>query len=136
MRLAKCLAAANLPVVKTRSTASVDLSSFVFQQPSRWNIHALTDADVYVIKYADYKQIGQIIPRWQELEKLFITRCFSILEERIMTHLSMTAEERYQHFFDFNPALFNQVPLQYLASMLGMTPETFSRIRKRKSESS
>lgn len=117
--------------ISTEGYFTVDLSSFVFQQPSRWNIHALTDVDVYVIKYADYKQIGQIIPRWQELEKLFITRCFSILEERIMTHLSMTAEERYQHFFDFNPSLFNQVPLQYLASMLGMTPETFSRIRKK-----
>lgn len=117
--------------ISTEGYFTVDLSSFVFQQPARWNIHALTDADIYVIKYADYKQIGSIIPRWHELEKLFITRCFSILEDRIMTHLSMTAEERYQHFFDFNPTLFNQVPLQYLASMLGMTPETFSRIRKK-----
>jgi CRP-like cAMP-binding protein len=65
------------------------------------------------------------------LEKLFIAKCFAILEDRIFSHLSMTAEERYHFFFGNNKVLFNQVPLQYIASMLGMTPETFSRIRKR-----
>ncbi|HEY5823130.1 MAG TPA: cyclic nucleotide-binding protein, partial [Cyclobacteriaceae bacterium] len=64
-------------------------------------------------------------------EKLFMVRCFSIMEDRIFGHLSMSAEERYQFFFNQNKELFNQVPLQYLASMLGMTPETFSRIRKK-----
>jgi hypothetical protein len=43
----------------------------------------------------------------------------------------MSAEERYRQLFAYNKEIFNQVPLQYLASMLGMTPETFSRIRKK-----
>lgn len=43
----------------------------------------------------------------------------------------MTAEQRYKQLFAFNPELFNAVPLQYLASMLGMTPETLSRLRKK-----
>jgi hypothetical protein len=43
----------------------------------------------------------------------------------------MNAEERYLSFFNENPQLFNQVPLQYIASMLGMTSETFSRIRNK-----
>mgnify|MGYP003623247190 FL=1 len=43
----------------------------------------------------------------------------------------MSAEERYLHFFNANKELFNQVPLQYIASMLGMTPETLSRLRNR-----
>jgi hypothetical protein len=54
-----------------------------------------------------------------------------VLEDRILTYLSMTAEERYNHLFNFNPELFNQVHLQYIASMLGMTPETLSRLRKK-----
>lgn len=72
-----------------------------------------------------------LIPKWAELEKMFIIHCFVTLEDRIQTHLSMTAEERYHYFFENNKDLFNQVPLQYIASMLGMTPETFSRIRKK-----
>jgi hypothetical protein len=72
-----------------------------------------------------------MVPLWYELEKMFLIRCFTFIEERIMSHLSMTAEERYHFFFENNKELFNQVPLHYIASMLGMTPETFSRIRKK-----
>ncbi|MEZ4772441.1 MAG: Crp/Fnr family transcriptional regulator [Bacteroidia bacterium] len=112
----------------------VDLASFLFDKPARWNLQALTDCELHVICKSDYDKIGQLVPAWQELEKLFIARCFTILEERIVTHLSLTAEARYEMFFQFAPGLFNQVPLQYLASMLGMTPETFSRIRKKLAE--
>ena len=94
-------------------------------------IQALADTELYSITKEDYKLIGDLVPRWHELEKLFIVRCFIILEERIFSHLSMTAEERYHFFYQHNRELFNQVPLQYIASMLGMTPETFSRIRKK-----
>jgi hypothetical protein len=58
-------------------------------------------------------------------------KCFVMLENRVFDLISMPAEERYQKLFDQNRKLFNQVPLQYLASMLGMTPETFSRIRRK-----
>lgn len=108
-----------------------DLSSFVFDLPARWNIQALTDTKLYTIEKKQYRQLGNDIPKWHELEKLFIAKCFTMLEDRIYTHLSLSAEERYHLFFENNKTLFNQVPLQYLASMLGMTPETFSRIRKK-----
>lgn len=109
----------------------VDIASFLFDQPSRWHLLALTDCDLLVISKSDYNRIGQHVPKWQEIEKRFIAKCFTMLESRIVNHLSLSSEERYILFFEQNRALFNQVPLQYLASMLGMTPETFSRIRKR-----
>jgi CRP-like cAMP-binding protein len=108
-----------------------DLSSLTFRQAARWNIHALIDTELYTIAANDYHNIGKMVPKWHELEKLFLAKCFSTLEDRIMSHLSMTAEERYHRFQKSNPELFQQVPLQYIASMLGMTPETFSRIRKK-----
>lgn len=117
--------------ISTKGYFVLDLSSFVFQQTARWNIQALTECELYVIDSKEYKKIGQVIPRWTELEKLFIAKCFTVLEDRILQHLSMTAEERYNQLFNFNKELFNQVPLQYLASMLGMTPETLSRLRKK-----
>jgi CRP-like cAMP-binding protein len=109
----------------------VDLSSFVFETPARWTIQALADTNLYTINKEDYNRIGQLIPKWNHLEKLFIVKCFSMMEDRIFSHLSMTAEGRYNFFFKNNKELFNQVPLQYIASILGMTPETFSRIRKK-----
>lgn len=117
--------------ISTKGYFVVDLSSFIFTQPARWNFQALTDCELYVIDNKNYQQIGQMIPNWTNLEKLFIAKCFTVLEDRIVTHLCMTAEERYHQLFSFNKELFNQVPLQYLASMLGMTPETLSRLRKK-----
>lgn len=108
-----------------------DVASLVFNTPARWNIQALTDTELHTINKTDYNNLGNYVPQWPVLEKLFMVRCFSIMEDRIFSHLSMSAEERYQFFFNQNRELFNQVPLQYLASMLGMTPETFSRIRKK-----
>lgn len=118
--------------ISTKGYFVTDLSALVFEKPARWTIRALTDVELYTISLRDYKRIGDLVPQWHELEKLFIARCFTMVEDRIFSHLSMTAEERYDMFFAANKELFNQVPLQYIASMLGMTPETFSRIRKKR----
>lgn len=118
--------------IATSGYFGTDFSSFFFQKPSRWNIHALEDTELFLITKENYNKIGSIIPNWNELEKSFLIKCLTLVESRVYSHLSMTAEERYTHFFENNKALFNQIPLQYIASMLGMTPETFSRIRKNK----
>jgi CRP-like cAMP-binding protein len=117
--------------ISTKGYFINDLSSLMFGTPARWTIQALTDTELYTIRKEDYERIGLLVPEWYQLEKLFIARCFTLLEDRIFSHLSMSAEERYHFFFENNRELFNQVPLQYIASMLGMTPETFSRIRKK-----
>lgn len=108
-----------------------EISSFMFGGSSRWNMQALSEVELFTISKTDYQKIVKVVPQWHELEKLFIVKCFAILENRIYNHLSKSAEERYLDFFAQNPSLFNQVPLQYIASMLGMTPETFSRIRNK-----
>lgn len=118
--------------IATRGYFVTDLSSLLFGNPARWTIQALADCELYTINREDYNKIGKLVPQWHILEKLFIGKCFTILEDRIFSHLSMTAEERYDYFFENNKDLFNKVPLQYIASMLGMTPETFSRIRKKR----
>jgi CRP/FNR family transcriptional regulator, anaerobic regulatory protein len=117
--------------ISTKGHFVTDLSSFIFENQSRWTIQALSDTEIFTISKADYQKIGQLVPSWQTLEKLFLVRCFTTLEDRIFSQLSLTAEERYEQFFLQNKELFNQVPLQYIASLLGMTPETFSRIRKK-----
>lgn len=117
--------------ISSKSSFVTDLSSIVFDTPSRWNIQALTDCELFTISKTDYKKIGEHVKQWDKLEKMFIAKCFITLEDRVYSFLSMTAEERYNQLFETNKEVFNQVPLQYLASMLGMTPETLSRIRKK-----
>jgi len=108
-----------------------DMHILTFNVPSRWNIQALTDIELFTIQKEDYNRIVDTIPRWPEIEKYFMVSCFALMENRIFAHLSMSAEERYTAFYEQNKELFNQVPLQFIASLLGMTPETFSRMRKR-----
>lgn len=108
-----------------------DLSSLLFGQQSRWTIQALSEVELFSISIEHYRKIGRLVRQWDELEKMFLAKCFTTMEHRIFDLLSLSAEERYKQFFAQQPELFNQVPLQYIASMLGMTPETFSSIRKK-----
>lgn len=118
--------------ISTQGYFVTDLASMVFDTPARWNIQAITDAELFTIDKKAYRQLGKEIPDWHHLEKLFIAKCFTILEDRIFSHLSMTAEERYQELLRHNRDLILHVPLNYLASMLGMSPETLSRIRAKR----
>jgi CRP-like cAMP-binding protein len=108
-----------------------DLGSFLFNRPAKSALQALTPCELFIIRKEDYTELGKLIPSWNTVEKLFLAKCFGLMEERITGFISMTAEERYYQLWNANKELFNQVPLQYLASMLGMTPETFSRLRKK-----
>ena len=108
-----------------------DLSSIIFQRASKWNIQALTECELYTISSEDYANIGKYVSQWDRIEKLFIAKCFLTLEDRVYSFLAMTAEERFQLMHQIKPELFNAVPLHYIASMLGMTPETLSRIRNK-----
>lgn len=76
----------------------IDLYSFNFKQRARWNIQALTDCELYTISKEDYELLNNTIPDWAEKEKLFLTSCFTQLEERVFSHLSLSAEERYYRF--------------------------------------
>jgi len=117
--------------ISTKGYFSTDLASFIYEESSRLSIQALVDTEVFSITKENYDKIGEIVSQWHSLEKQFLINCFITLEDRVFSHLSMSAEQRYKMFFESNKALFNEVPLQYIASMLGMTPETFSRIRKK-----
>ncbi len=118
--------------ISTQGYFITDLYSFTFKQRAKWNIQALTDCELYTIDKDNYALLNNLVPNWPEMEKQFIAGCFVQLEDRVFNHLSLSAEERYDNLFENNKEIFNQVPLQYLASMLGMSPETFSRIRNKK----
>lgn len=111
--------------------AVTDLAGLVFETPCRWNIEAISDCELYFIAANHYRQLHEQIPSWPILEKLFIAKCFLILEDRVNNFIALSAEERYLELFNYKRELFRQVPQHYMASMLGMTPETMSRIRKK-----
>jgi len=122
--------------ISTENFLVTEVMGFFFDRPNRWTIQAFTDTELLTITKTNYHKLCKEFPKWNEIEKRFFVKCFVMIEDRVYAHLSMTAEERYDLYFDQNKELFNQVPLQYIASVLGMTSETFSRIRKRKTDNS
>lgn len=122
--------------ISTENFLITEVRGFFFDQPNRWTIQAFTDTELLTITKTNYLKLCKEFPKWNEIEKRLIVKCFAMIEDRVFSHLSMTAEERYDLYFEQNRELFNQVPLQYIASVLGMTAETLSRIRKRQTENS
>lgn len=106
-----------------------ELGGLIFHQKSDRYIQALDEVVLYTIDREDYERVGALVQHWEKLEKLFIAKCFVTLENRVFSLLSMDSKARYDYFFNLKPELFNSVPQQYIASMLGMSPETLSRIR-------
>lgn len=105
--------------------------SFLTQSPSAYELQALTDTTLFSMSYADlqdvYKntQIGNLIGR------LTAERLFLIKSRREQHLLNLTAEERYLKLFKERPELLKEVPLKYISSYIGVTPQALSRIRKR-----
>ncbi len=118
----------------TSGNFAVDLSGFLFEQKSKVNYQAITDVEVLTISRENYIKISTKIPRWDKLEKRFLAKCFTVLENRVVSHLALNAEERYNQLFAMNRNLFNEAPLNQIASMLGMTAETLSRIRQKQTK--
>lgn len=111
---------------------ATEISSFLFGIESRWNIQALSDISGIMIHSENYSKLKIDFKNWDNLEKQFIAHCFISLENRVNQLISLNSEERYQIFFNNNKELFNAVPQQYIASMLGMSAETLSRIRAKR----
>jgi len=117
--------------VADKGSFVTDTAGLLLNEASRFYIQALVDCECYTLNRSQYIALEKEIPTWHQIEKLFMARCFSFMEQRLFSLLSMSAEERYKWLFNYKPSLFNEVPLQYLASMMGMSPETLSRIRKK-----
>ncbi len=106
------------------------LSSFVFQSENHWNIQAITDCQLHVIGRAKHEALCQSEPKWLEFDNLLLARSFALLEQSWLAQLHTTAQERFEDLMENQPDIFQNVPLQYIASMIGIAPESLSRLRK------
>lgn len=102
--------------------------------PSAYFIDALEDTDVLLVDASSFQKIMQNVPAFASLFQAGIQKHASVKDERIIASLSASAEERYVDFLDRYPAIAQRVPQHMLASYLGVSPETLSRIRKQMSK--
>ena len=107
-----------------------DLYSFFTGEPSEYAIEAIEDSELLTISFHDLDRIYLEVPIMERFfRKLFVNAYVSTLH-RLNSTVSESVEVRYKNLLKNHPNLFQRMPLNYIASYLGMTPESVSRIRK------
>lgn len=108
-----------------------DRKSLMENTPTVYNIDAVEASAVILIRDEDFQQLCVRLPVFNTLVNHILQRSLNASQERIQIAISMTAEEKYLNFITTFPQLNNRIPRHMLASFLGMTPESLSRIKKK-----
>jgi CRP-like cAMP-binding protein len=106
-----------------------DLKSLKKQIPTRFNVQALENSVIFTIKSDIMEQLYNQYPAWQQFGRQIWETNFLNLIEGVTSFQTMTAEERYLKMMQ-ESELLQRVPLKHLASFLGVTPSSLSRLRK------
>ena len=106
-----------------------DRESMASGMPSRYNIDAIEDSEILLLKKEDFEMIRKTIPAFNDFVNETLRKNVIVLQERIHVSISLSAEEKYSNFISKYPAINNRVPLHMIASYLGVSAETLSRVR-------
>ncbi|WP_449399111.1 Crp/Fnr family transcriptional regulator [Chryseobacterium wanjuense] len=107
-----------------------DQESYNNRTPSDYNIEALSKSTVVLWTREVWQHLLSAIPALKLFEQGIQARAYEASQRRIYSLISGSAEEKYIEFQKTYPNVFNKVPLYMVASYLGMSRETLSRIRK------
>jgi CRP-like cAMP-binding protein len=107
-----------------------DRESFIMLTPSIYNIDAWEDTEMLLLTRADFLERLSSIPAIVEMTKKLDERYFIATEKRLNASISFPAEKRYLDFSNAYPELLQRFPQHIIASYLGITKETLSRIRR------
>ena len=108
---------------------TTDHESMKTQTPSRANIEALENTEVILWTRESMDELFETVPAFKIYVVKLMESALKATHERVLINLSYTTEEKYADFIASFPDVFNRVPLHMVASYLGVSRETLSRIR-------
>lgn len=107
-----------------------DVMAFFKQQPASESFQTLTPCKLWKMSYEDAQSNFHGIPEFREFGRMMLITNYSNLKERMLGMIKDTAENRYLKLMQQHPDIFQNVPLKIIASYLGITDTSLSRIRK------
>jgi CRP-like cAMP-binding protein len=121
--------------ITTWITAENEMVSSIYglysKRPPMENIQAIEDCDVFTMAISDLEKLYVQFPEFNIVARKLLERYYVDAEERAFIARLTNAENKYSLFLTRYEHLSNRIPLKYIASFLGMTLETLSRVRKR-----
>jgi CRP-like cAMP-binding protein len=111
-----------------------DMYSFLTATPARFNVDALEDSELLCVDKPSLEELYRQIPKFERFFRIILQNAFIAHQQRIIANMSKTAEERYLDFMNHYPQLEQRVPQHQVASYLGITAESLSRIRRQLTE--
>ena len=113
----------------TSEHVALDASSFFNRTPAQQQIHALTECQGWALSYQQLNALFHTRPEFREFGRSVLVRALATLQERMLDQIRETARTRYEKLLATNPEVFQHAPLKYIASYLGVTDSSLSRIR-------
>ena len=108
-----------------------DLYSFLTAEPATYNIDALEDCELVLISKASHEKLLSSMWNYEKYIRLQLTNAYIAMQKRITSIISFTLDERYANFNALYPDIVQRVPQHMIASYMGLTAETLSRVRRR-----
>jgi CRP-like cAMP-binding protein len=108
-----------------------DMLSFLSNEPSTYHIDAIEDAELLLISQQDFEEMLLKVPVMERYFRILFQNNIISKERRLISSITNSAEEKYIHLTATNPELIKRIPQQLVASYLGITPETLSRIKNK-----
>ncbi|WP_392436604.1 Crp/Fnr family transcriptional regulator [Cruoricaptor ignavus] len=108
----------------------IDYPSFFFYLPTRENIQALTDCVCWEISHDDFQELFHSIKTYREQQRALLVGSYFALKEHSISLIADQAKDRYLKLLKEKPHLIQNVSLKHIASFLGITNSSLSRIRK------
>ena len=105
--------------------------SFISRKPTRIAMETLEDTTVLALSHQSLDELYEVFPKMNEFIRKSIEQRFVLLHDLFTSYLLNSPEERYIKLLSENPDLLNRVPQHLIASFLGVTPVSLSRIRNR-----
>jgi CRP-like cAMP-binding protein len=107
-----------------------EVSSFFTRTSAKENYQAIVDCEGLYITYDQLNNLFHSLPEFREFGRSILVKGFAALKMRMLSMITETAEQRYDALLKMNPEIFQHAALKHIASYLGITDTSLSRIRK------